>query len=275
LLPLKKDIQYSFEVSVDASSATVLETELQVSSKVFNYTPNVLLEKHNLELIKGVQTVKIPFLVRLKKDQYAFLIFRQNPDVKIRCSEKRISGVVSVFNKTNPAVNNFGKQTPPENSGFDSFEFWCPDRRPKGQNIAMTITPALDCYSAQNIMNGFTRPYIQTNAWTANWNDENPSLTLKWDEPKQINSVSLFFDTDFDHPMESSQMGHPEDIIPFCIQNYRIRDENGNLLFEKSDNHQTINRWTPEMGLTVKSLMFEFEHPNSNVPASIFEIYID
>jgi hypothetical protein len=275
LLPLKKDIQYSFEVSVDASCDTMLEAELQVSSKVFNYTPDFLLEKQSIELIKGVQTVTISFVVRLKVDQYAFLIFRSNPDIKIRCSEKRISGIVSVFNKTNPAVNNYGKQIPPENSGFDSFEFWCPERRPKGQNIAMTISPALDCYTYKNVINGFTRPYIQSNAWAAEWSDKTPKLSIEWDEKKNINSVTLFFDTDFDHPMESSQMGHPEDVIPFCIQNYRIRDENGNLLFEKSDNHQTINRWIPESGLTAKSLEFEFEHPNSNVPASIFEIYID
>jgi hypothetical protein len=275
LLPLKKNVQYSFEVLIDSSSVTTLEVELQVSSKLFNYTPDVLLEKKIIGLKPGIQTVKIPFSAVLKENQYAFLILRQNPDVKIRCSEKRISGIVSVFNKSNPAVNNCGKQTPPENSGFDSFEFWCPDRRPNGQNLAMTISPALDCFAARNIINGFTRPYIQTNAWVADWNDSNPSLILQWDEPKTIHAVTLFFDTDFDHPMESSQMGHPENIIPFCVQKYSIKDENGNLLFEKSDNHQTINRWKPENGIQTKLLKFEFQHPDTHVPASIFEIYID
>ena len=275
LLPLKKDIQYSFEVSLDAKVATKLEIELQISSKIFNYTPDVLLEKQTIELKQGVQNITISFTKTLTEDQYAFLIFRSNPELKICCSEKRISGIVSVFNKTNPAVNNHRKQTPPENSGFESFEFWCPDRRPKGQNLAMTITPELNCYSEQNIVNGFTRPYIRTNAWASDWNDENPSLTLKWDEPKNINSVTLFFDTDFDHPMESTQMGHPEDVIPFCIQKYRILDEKGKLLFEKSDNHQTINRWIPGNGFIARLLRFEVVHPNSNVPASIFEIYID
>ncbi len=275
LLPLKKDVPYSFEVSVDACSAAVLEVELQISSKVFNYTPDVLLEKLSFNLIAGVQMVKVQFTATLKEDQYAFLILRRNPNVKICCSEKRISGIVSVFNKTNPAVNNYGKQTPPVNSGFDSFEFWCPDRRPKGQNLAMIISPALTCYSAENITNGFTRPYLSTNAWAADWSDHNPKLTLKWDEPKNIHSVTLFLDTDFDHPMESSQMGHPEDVIPFCIQKYRILDEKDNCLFETANNHQTINRWVPGNGIQTKLLKFEFEHPNSNVPASIFEIYID
>ncbi len=274
LLPLRKDIQYSFGISVDALADTLLEAELQVSSKVFNYTPDVLIEKQSITLHQGVQKVTISFSKTLTNDQYAFVIFRSNPDIKIRCSEKRISGLVSVFNKTNPAVNNYGRQIPPAGSVFDSFEFWCPDRRPQGQNLAMTISPALDCFAARNIVNGFTRPYIRANAWAADWNDSNPSLTLQWDEPKEISSVNLFFDTDFDHPMESSQMSHPEDVIPFCIQKYKIIDENREIIFECSDNHQTINRWAPEKGLKTRLLKFEFEHPNSNVPASIFDIYI-
>jgi hypothetical protein len=275
LLPLKKNVQYSFEVSADALVDTVLEAELMVSLKVFNYTPDVLIEKQNIALTRGKQQVVISFTETLNQDQYAFLIFRSNPDVKIRYSEKRITGIVSVFNKTNPAVNNFGKQIPPENSGFDSFEFWCPERRPKGQNLAMKISPALDCFDVCNVVNGFTRPYIQANAWVASWDDTNPGFTLQWEQAQKINSITLFFDTDFDHPMESSQMGHPEDVIPFCVQNFRIWDENGSLLFEKRNNHQTINRWIPENSLVTRFLKFEFDHPNEKVPASIFQIYID
>ncbi len=273
LLPLKKDVQYSFEVSVDAASATGLEVELQVSSKVFNYTPDVLLEKLSFELMQGVQSIKIPFTARLEEDQYAFLIFRQNPEVKIRCSEKRISGMVSVFKKTNPQVNNYGKQLPPENSGFDSFEFWCPNRRPDGQNLAMTISPALTCFPAENIVNGYTRPYIQTNAWAAGWQDVNPSLTLKWDEPKTIHSVTLFLDTDFDHPMESSQMGHPEDVIPFCIRNFKLKSEN-KVVAEIANNHQTIVTFNFSE-LTISELQIEFERPDKNVPAAVFGIQIN
>jgi hypothetical protein len=70
-------------------------------------------------------------------------------------------------------------------------------------------------------------------------------------------------------------MGHPEDVIPFCIRSYKIKDSEGKLLFEKFDNHQTINRWIPDNELITNCLHFEFEHPVKNVPVSIFEIYID
>lgn len=275
LLPLAKETQYSFEIMVDAARATTLVAELQVSSKIQNYTPDCLVDKQTINLETGVQQVKITFSNTLKENQYGFILFRSNPEVKIRCSEKRITGVVSVFNKTNPAVNNFGTQMPPENSGFDTFEFWCPERRPKGQNFAMNIFPSLICFSKENLVNGYTRPYIGSNAWVADFNDTHSSIILTWDKTQKIHSVTLFFDTDFDHPMESSQMGHPEDIIPFCVRSYKIKDDNENLLYEEKDNHQTINNWKPGNELNTKKLHFEFDQSVTNVPTSLFEIYID
>ncbi len=275
LLPLEKGTKYSFEVLVDASKPTYLEVELQASLKIQNYTPDNLIDKKRIKLSTGEQRVKIEFKECLQDDQYAFVIFRSNSSVRICCSEKRITGILSIYNKTNPAVNNYGKQLPPENSGFESFEFWCPERRPKGENIAMNITPALKCFSPKNLVNGYTRPYIQPNAWVADWHELSSAITLKWDTIQTIHSVTLHLDADFDHPMESSQMGHPEDSMPFCVRNIRIKDENENLLFEKRDNHQTICNWKPEKNVQTKFLRFEFEQPVANVPTSLFELYID
>ena len=164
-------------------------------------------------------------------------------------------------------------QLPPENSGFDSFEFWCPNRRPDGQNIAMKIFPALNCFPVKNIVNGFTRPYIRTNAWAAGLKEIKPGITLEWDEPVIIHSITIFFDTDFDHPMESLQMGHPEDVIPFCVKSYRILNDAGYVLYENSDNHQTINRWVPEKEFSARSIKFDFDHPDENVP-DVFKLLI-
>lgn len=275
LLPLAKGTKYSFEVLVDADKETNLVVELKTSSKINNYTPDHLVEKKKITLAAGEQRVNIDFTKTLAEDQYGFIIFRSNADLRICCSEKRITGILSVFNKTNPAVNNFGKQVPPENSGFESFEFWCPDRRPKGENIAMNITPALHCFNARNLVNGYTRPYLQPNAWAADWHELVSTVSVNWDKEQKINSVTLHFDTDFDHPMESSQMGHPEDVIPFCIRNFRIKDEDGNLLYEKTENYQTISNWKPEKAIETKILRFEFEQPVAHVPTSLFEIYID
>jgi hypothetical protein len=274
LLPLRKDTAYSFEFQFDAAFSTTVDVELQASSKIQNYTPDVLLEKQVIALEMGKQKVKVSFKNTLKEDQYAFVIFRKNPEVKIRCSQQRITGIISVFNKTNPAVNNFGKQLPPENSGFDSFEFWCPERRPKGDNIAMKISPALDCFSPQNLVNGFTRPWIQPNAWVAGEDDDSPVLTLGWDNQQAIQSITLFLDTDYDHPMESSQMGHPEDVMPFVVRDFSVFNEKNELLFDVKNNHQTIVTLNDGTEKKCTSLVFKYKKPEKHVPVSIFQIQV-
>jgi len=275
LLPLKKDTAYSFEMLFDAVSPTTLEVELQTSSKLQNYTPDVCIEKQIIALGKGKQKVTVLFKNKLHEDQYAFLIFRKNPLAKIRCSQLRITGIISVFNKTNPAVNNFGKQVPPENSGFESFEFWCPERRPKGENIAMNISPALDCFSAQNIVNGFTRPYIQPNAWVAGTDDASPVITLSWDKMLIIKSLTLFLDPDYDHPMESSQFGHPEDVMPFVVRDFSVYNEKAELLYEVKNNHQTMVTLTNGAEHHCQKLIIRLKRPQEHVPVSIFQIQIN
>ncbi len=274
LLPLAKNTQYSFEIQADALLDTTIDAELRYSSKIQNYTPDVLIEKQTLSLNKGIQSVTINFKNTLEKDQYALLLFRNNPDVKIRCSKKRITGIVSVFNKTNPAVNNYGKQLPPEESGFDSFEFWCPDRRPKGQNIAMNITPGLNCFSRNNIINGYTRPFIHPNAWVADFNDTNPTIQLTWDKPRTVNSITLHFDTDFDNPMESMQMGHPENVMPFCVKTYSIYNDK-ELIYQNRANHQTINYIKFANPVQASTLIIKMNHPSEVVPSALFEVLIN
>lgn len=79
-----------------------------------------------------------------------------------------------------------------QNSGFESFEFWCPECRPKGKNIAVNISPALDCFSDRNLINGFTRPYIQANAWVASPGDADSTLVLNWAVEKSIKFLVFF-----------------------------------------------------------------------------------
>jgi len=274
ILPLRKDVQYNMDVEVDADKETLIEIELQVSSKIQNFTPDFFIEKRRFLLKPGIQKLDINFKNTLEHDQFGFVIFRKNSHVKIRCSKQRITSIVSVHNKINKAVNNYGKQTPPENSGFESFEFWTPERRPAGNIIAMDIQPALTGFSAENIINGYVRPYITSNAWVADLKDQNPTLSLVWDAEKTIRDITLFLDPDYDHPMENVNWDHKEYVVPFMLRNYKIVDDNENVVFEIKDNYQAINRIRFEKPVITKSLKVVCEHPSTQVPASIFQLIV-
>jgi hypothetical protein len=98
----------------------------------------------------------------------------------------------------------------------------------------------------------------------------------------------LSFDTDFDHPLESVQMGHPERVMPFCVREAVIargagvpvlagglptdRPDPERVLCEVTGNHQsrlTLRRRQP---VTTEQLEILVTAPARNVPAALFEV---
>ncbi|WET04053.1 FAD-dependent oxidoreductase [Flavobacterium johnsoniae] len=273
LLPFKAHQNYGFKVKVKAQEATMLTVQLRTSSKARNYTPDIILETIEIKINPGEQEVAFEFKTATTENQYAFVTFLSNDKLSIQSSTKRYTGVLSVFNGQNKAVNNNGKQTPPDNIGIDAFEFWIPFRRPKGQNIAMQIEPTIACFGVENLTNGFVRPYGSANAWLADLTDTKPTLKVEWETEVALSEIKLFLDPDYDHPMESTLMGHPEEVVPFCVQNYTIKDRSGKVLFEKKNNCQAINTWTFDSKITTKGFSIELEQSHSNVPVAVFEIF--
>jgi hypothetical protein len=274
ILPLEANTKYNYTFLFSAEKATTLQAEFRLSERTGSYTPDVILENKTIELVQGEQEITFGFDTVLTEKQYAFITFLSNDLVSIRRTEQRLTGLVCVYNAVNKAVNNNGKQSPPDNIGIDAFEFWIPQRRPNGQNLALSISPAIELFSGENLCNGFVRPYLGTNAWAADLNDAKPTVTLEWDAAKEINSIKLFFDTDYDHAMESSLMGHPESVMPFCARSYKISDQNGAVVYETKANHQTINTIVLPESIKTNSLTIEFEPSSVAIPVSVFEIFI-
>jgi hypothetical protein len=274
LLPLEANTKYNYTFSFAAESATTIQAELRLSGRLGSYTPDVILESKSIDLVQGEQEISFSFDTVLQENQYAFVTFLSNELVSIRRTEQRLTGLVTVYNGVNKAVNNNGRQSPPDNVGIDAFEFWIPQRRPNGQNLAFSVSPAIECYSEENLCNGFVRPYLGTNAWAASLSDSSPTMTFEWDENKEIKNIKLFFDTDYDHAMESSLMGHPESVMPFCARSYKISDQNGNVIYETKANHQTINSIVLNESIITNKLVVEFVSLSAAIPVSVFEIFI-
>lgn len=272
LVPLEKGALPHFTAHADATTQTTLTVALCVSEKKGNFTPDITLEEKVIKVVPGRNCIPLVFEAQMEERSYAFIVFRKNPEILLHFSPQRITGILSVFNHINPAVSNYGKQTPPDDIGMDAFEFWCPLRRPAGENVAVKFNPPLACFSAENIRNGIARPTTEPNAWVADLKDKNPSLTLTWNESKSIREVILKFDTDYDHPMETVLMGHPENVMPFCVRNYSILNDKGEILHEKSGNYQTVNKIVFEKPVNTKTLTLKVEHPSENTPAAVFEI---
>jgi hypothetical protein len=262
----------SIQIKVKAEKNTVLFVSIRISQKTENFTPEVILEKQEIHITGGESSYTFSFSSEIKDTQYVFVTLQSNEFLQVQCSKHRVTGLLTVFNKSNKSVATSSKQEPPNGIGIDAFEFWVPERRPFGQNLAFNLSEPIRIITKENLRNGFFRPTNQPNAWIADISDTNPTVQLSWPKEQEISHINLYFDTDSDHPMESTLMGHPESEIPFCVKSFLIKDDSGKVIHSENQNHQSIeiiNFWKP---IKTRTLSIEFEKKLDNVPVSLFGI---
>ena len=235
MLPLQRGRVPGMTIWADAVQPTRLDVQLRISSRRDNYTPDITLKTLRIDLPAGDnQAIDLDFGQLIDDSRYAFVCVMANPDVRLHLSEQRVTGLL--------ALQYWRSQLPQVDIGVESFEFWTPPRRPQGHNFAIEFSQPINGFDARNVTNGSSRPTDAVNAWVAELDDPAPSLDMQWRVPQSILQVTLMFDTDFDHAMETVQRGHPESAMPFCVKRYRLTNGNGSVFAEVEDNHQTVNQ---------------------------------
>jgi len=273
MLPVKGEMP-SMTVWVEAARDTELLVQLRKSSKSFNHTPDVTLEAKSYRLIAGKYELTLDWNSYFPEECYAFVCFLKNEHVQIQYSEQRVTGLVTVFNATNPAVSNYGKQEPTEDIGVDTFEFWCPQRRPAGLNLAFTLSKPISLFGTKNLKNGWHRPIAGPNAWVAASDDRTPELQLQWNDHQTISKIDFVFDTDFDHPMENVIYVHPETVMPFCTQDIEVLDDTNQVIGTINDNHLTKRTLALTKPATTRSLKIRLQNSHTHVPVSLMEVRV-
>jgi hypothetical protein len=272
ILPAKEGRFPRISFLLDCEKETVVAFQLRTSQKEGNFTPDKTMATKTFSVAKGKrQWVEVDFECEIDKPRYLFACVMPAEGVAVHLSDQRLTGVLSVIHGANKKVAKSAIQMPPAGIGVESFEFWIPERRPKGKNLALCIEGGLDCFAPSSVLNGLFRPVMQPNAWVAELHDPKPSLILSWDTPQKISCVELGFDTDWDHAMESVQWGHHDAAMPFCIDRYRILDENNTLIFECNENHQTRNTILLEQPVITRQLTLEVVKTHG-APAAVFEV---
>jgi len=274
LLPLTPKDRPTVTLRIRAKTAGELRVALRISDKAENFTPEATLCEQTFTLAAGEQTIEFPVTNGVDQNRYGFLCLYGDAAIEVACSEQRVTGLMTVRKKFNHAVSNTGEQVPPEGIGIDRFEFWVPDRRPEGHNLAFKLSTPLEAFELEQLASGTFRPTVSTNAWVAAAADLTPRLEIAWDTEQTIREVVLHFDNDFDHAMETAQWGHPEDVMPFCVRDYVLRDADGKELHRCSGNHQTVNRIRFAEAVSTRGLSLELTHPSAQVPAALFGIRI-
>ncbi|HZQ55235.1 MAG TPA: FAD-dependent oxidoreductase [Bryobacteraceae bacterium] len=272
LLPIPAGVLPSVTFLCSTNKSTQLEAQVRGSSKPENFTPDVVLHSETFSLSPGAtQEVQIRPALSVPNDCYVAYCLMENQVVTVAASQSRVTGVLALSHSQNPAVAKAATQNAPAKSGIESFEFWLPGRRPGGKNLAIRVEPKLDVFGPEHLVNGVARPTLRCNAWVADPNDPRPTVTFRWPEVCRIRHVEITWDTDYDHPMESVLMGHPEREIPFCVRRYRLATDQ-RVLFE-GENHLTRTSLQLDEPVTTNILNIEVLETRG-LPATIFEVRI-
>lgn len=262
LLPLPAGPSPTITVCLDVTADTTLNVELRTTSRADHHAPDVTLATGTVALRAGAQQhVTLPVHATLAEARYLFVCLLKNPNVSVRTTQRRVTGLFIVrhgWNHKTAAV------------GGEDYEMWTPNRRPAGHNFALRLDPPLDAFGSGNVTNGLHRPTNSANALVADFADTAPALTLAWDRPRQLTRVELWFDVDYDHAMESVFFGHPENVMPFCVKAYRLLDGAGKVLAEVTGKHHA--RCVHAFANPVGTDRLTVEVSNDSCPAAVFAV---
>ena len=231
MFPLEKGPIPAMTFRARIARPTVIEVELRTTSDGLHHCPDQTLGTLSIKAAPGEDVpVRIQPDFPMPASRYLFVIFKRNPDVELRLSEFRVTGILSVAQRDEGPHDYTA-------AGGECFDNFTPERRPEGRNLACEIEPPIRCFNPSQILNGINRPTHAANAWVASPDDPEPAVTLKWPEPVTLRELVLNFDADFDHPMESVLWGHPENAVPFCVKKFEVLDGAGQPLHAADDHH--------------------------------------
>ena len=142
--------------------------------------------------------------------------------------------------------------------------------RLEGNTLRWQAVEGVSGYRVRHRLPG--RPTTGVNAWVADPEDPRPTLSLHRDAPRAIREIVLTFDSDSDHAMETTLMGHPENVVPFMVTHWRILDGEGQCVAECEDNRQTINRVRLDEPLVTDRLHIKLLATEGDVPATLFGV---
>ncbi|KFA94998.1 FAD-dependent oxidoreductase [Vibrio sp. ER1A] len=273
LIPLYANQKTVMTVPVKVSSPTELRVEIRKSEKAENHTPEVLVEWHSFLLTEDDSEVSIPFS-QGEEAQYMFVCFMQNEFVQIGLSDLLLTGLMSVKQGGLAKVSTTARQEAPEGLGVDSFDFWVPERRPEGKNIAFEMTTPLFKYSKQNLISGATRPTSMPNAWAADIDDISPTITLDWPEGEGVlaNNLTLFLDCDYDHPLESVQYLHNDRVMPHLVHQCEVVCDDS-VITNVKDNRQGVISVSLPAGRVINRLSIKLTNSQGH-PVSVLGIRV-
>nr|WP_156150545.1 FAD-dependent oxidoreductase [Pantoea sp. BL1] len=266
LLPLKAGERLSaLTVQLRAKQTQKMQVSLLSSDNPANTCGDRHIASQTLT-VNDQGNYRLSFDYRADCDRYLFIAFEENPAIEVALTQQRLPGVMMVFNSLNPRVAKRTRQINDGDYGVDEFDFWLPRRVPHQILFAFTLETPLKLWHRDYLLNGKLRPEQHTNCWVPARDDAQPTVIWRWEQQQHARQITLLFDNDFDHAMETVQMGHAQAVTPHCTTHYRLwLDEE--LLIEVEDNHHSLCHHAVPQGVSFRQIRLELLASAGALPA--------
>ncbi|HAU5563069.1 TPA: FAD-dependent oxidoreductase [Serratia fonticola] len=266
LLPLKAGERLpALTVQLRAKQTQKMQVSLLSSDNPANTCGDRHIARQTLT-VNDQGNYRLSFDYRADCDRYLFIAFEENPAIEVALTQQRLPGVMMVFNSLNPRVAKRTRQINDGDYGVDEFDFWLPRRVPHQILFAFTLETPLKLWHRDYLLNGKLRPEQHTNCWVPARDDAQPTVIWRWEQQQHARQITLLFDNDFDHAMETAQMGHAQAVTPHCTTHYRLwLDEE--LLIEVEDNHHSLCHHAVPQGVSFRQIRLELLASAGALPA--------
>ena len=223
VFPLNSNEFESVEIYVenDKASDTELNYTLYESVLPGAYNPDNALGSGSCEIkgdFKGF--IKIALPVSGFKNNRVLLGFAENENLKLGISSKRVTGAPALIKTYNEIAHDEIKQFRDciiNSIGGKTYVDYCFTFKNLKNSDAV--------YKAENVINGYSRPYINTNVWVSG--QKHPSLTVEFEKPEDIKECILIHNAQLetDHFSEPIEVLNKDFDVTFITENGEKKTE--------------------------------------------------
>ncbi|WP_158737029.1 FAD-dependent oxidoreductase [Alteribacillus sp. YIM 98480] len=142
-----------------------------------------------------------------------------------------------------------------------------------GISMSYKVEPAQNCYPAENVLSGYTRPYRSTNLWRSDdTSPDAPWLELSWDKPVTISKVELTFPGSILREYHAYEAFYRDSQ---CAKDYSVDawvDGEWQEALRVTDNYQRHRQHDLDESVYTNRLRLTIHSTNGDPSAAVYEI---
>jgi len=272
IIPVRKHLD-AVLLLIKSSKPTLLSYIVYQPDKKYNYSPDKKITAGQIELqpSKNLRWVKIPIDADINEDKL-FLIIERNENLYLGITQESLPGIISLrkyANNNNKTVDVFTLQP--------KKYMWR-----KTNSICFKLSPEQEIYRADNINNGYARPYGLPNLWISEDIQRKGKewIEIDFDKMQSISELNLYFDSDLNFRLDSvninaaRKINHEFNAISSIVKDYCVYySDQGKYkeLTRVEDNYQRVNRLCFKKIKTNK-IKIEFTATNGCAAVHLYEV---